>query len=100
MQRSLSSIVRSGVSLKFFHRSSVHRINNFPAMAHLKVAVEQNIRCEDVAKIAEKAAEAILAVYNSKVGNCALMSNNCISQPPISVIDLYPDVLCRMRTGM
>ena len=36
-------------------------------MASLKVSLEQNIRCEDIVKLAEKAAEAIMAVYNSKV---------------------------------
>lgn len=37
-------------------------------MAALNLTIEQHIACEDVVAIAEKAAEAILAVYNSKVG--------------------------------
>ena len=35
----------------------------------LKLSIEQNIRCEDVVKIAEQAAEVMLAIYNSKVRN-------------------------------
>jgi hypothetical protein len=60
-------VARSPPSGKIFNRSS-HRISaSFATMASLKVSLEQNIRCEDVVKIAEKAAEAILSVYNSKV---------------------------------
>lgn len=33
----------------------------------LTIPITQHISCEDVVKIAEKAAEAILAVYDSKV---------------------------------
>lgn len=33
----------------------------------LTIPITQRISCEDVVKIAEKAAEAILAVYDSKV---------------------------------
>jgi hypothetical protein len=64
----VSKLVRNPVAGKLFNRSS-HRISlHSPlAMASLKLSLEQNIRCEDVVKIAEKAAEAILAVYNSKV---------------------------------
>ncbi len=70
----------------FFTRSS-HRIS-LPspiAMASLKVSLEQNIRCEDVVKIAEKAAEAIIAVYNSKVSNNSMDVNRISSQLPIKL---------------
>jgi hypothetical protein len=65
---------RNPQSGKLFNRSS-HRISVHPfvTMASLKVSLEQNIQCEDVVKIAQKAAEAILAVYNSKVSNSSWM---------------------------
>ena len=34
----------------------------------LNLAINQHISCDKIVSIAEKAAEAILAVYNSKVG--------------------------------
>lgn len=63
----VSKAAKSSLSGKISIRSS-HRIlaHSFATMASLKISLEQNIRCEDVVKIAEKAAEAIMAVYNSK----------------------------------
>lgn len=39
-------------------------------MAALDIDLKQHIKCEDVVKIAENAAAAIMAVYNSKVRVC------------------------------
>ena len=71
MQLSVYRLITSAAPRKFFHRSAFNQIRSPPLMAHLKVALEQDIRCEDVVKIAEKAAEAIISVYNSKVGSTA-----------------------------
>jgi len=38
-------------------------------MAALILDIKQLVKCEDIVKIAQKAAEAILKVYNSKVGH-------------------------------
>jgi hypothetical protein len=43
------------------------RLGDFTAGMSLNIPITQHISCEDVVKIAEKAAEAILAVYDSKV---------------------------------
>jgi len=36
----------------------------------IQLSIPQTIKCEDVIQIAEKAADAILAVYDSKVSLC------------------------------
>ena len=87
-QSLLKKIDRSG------HQNRI--LNNFRTMAHLKVSLTQDIQCEDVVKIAEKAAEAILAVYNSKVGTLI-----CIPflQPPVHLILRSLGCQLRMKIG-
>jgi hypothetical protein len=98
----VAKLARNSLSGKLFTTRSSHRISfQSPiVMASLKVSLEQNIRCEDVVKIAEKAAEAILAVYNSKVSKNSSSMEIATPQLPIKLTSFLFHRLCRMRTGM